>query len=261
MGKNSRRKWEERLRRLEEAITAQNNKPYDNQRWNLSWILPGLIAVLVAWASASASLPMVPQYALIVTGTALSLALLWVLTPKGSHWLLKGVFSAALVALTLFGVYWTFEFDRPILTPSIGGFIPQEFRGHWTYLFVETSIENRGKQSGYAEDWNLTLTLDGKPHVGTQFFSESIPKGAAEEPPIASQEFQPGKKVRGWLFFAFLDLPKVQSDPYFSCGSDLNGKAFLDLSVRDSKEKSAWNQHISIKKLADEACGPPIIRQ
>lgn len=121
-------------------------------------------------------------------------------------------------------------------------------------MFVEAAIENQGTQTAYSDGWQLRLTLDGKTYIGQQFFSEQIPSGAAQEPYLANQEFPPGKSVRGWLFFAFADIPKKQVDPYFQCGSPLLQGVSMDLSVQDSKEKHEWHQRISAGDLASQLC-------
>jgi hypothetical protein len=228
----------------------------ENNRWHASWIIPSLIAVGVAWATAGTGLEMTPLIVIIVTGWILSVALLWIVAPQSRHLIAKVLITVILSSLAGLAIRWVVKDDRPILQPQIGGIASQNYNGTQFALDVETLIQNAGRQDGYADKWNLVLTIDGTEIEGKQLFGQQLPPRAVSEPEIYNQEFPPGKPVRGWLFFAFPMVSHEFAAPYFSCGSPSMNKVSVKLSVWDSKTKHEWSQLRSLKELGKESCNP-----
>jgi len=115
MGKASREKW---LRRVEQA---RGQSESDLRKWNASWIISALIAIVVSGIVAWAGLEMMPLTLIILCCWALANILLWILAPHQSHTLGKVVSTVLLTACASGAVSWVYRNDRPIIEPSIGG--------------------------------------------------------------------------------------------------------------------------------------------
>jgi hypothetical protein len=197
---------------------------------------------------------MIPLSATIFVVWVLVLVLLWLLTPSRKHLIEKVLLSIALTICGALTLWCVAKYDRPILNPEIGGVITQNFNGNALGVDVEAFVKNSGRQSGYADRWQLDLVIDGTTIEGRELFGESLPPHAANELSIFDQEFLPGKPVRGWLFFGFPAVSHDFAAPYFVCNSALMDKVSFRLSVWDSKNKRKWSQTRSLKELGKEAC-------
>jgi hypothetical protein len=235
---------------------TETDSTRENRKWNLSWIIASLVAVVVGAILAWSGLDMIPSILIVTIGWVLATALLWLMTPARLHTLLKVSASLILMICALLSVQWIYRFDRPILSPEIGGLVTQNYNGNDLSIDVETLVKNTGRQSGYADSWRLDLLIDGAIIQGRELYGERLPEQAANEPAISDQEFSPGKPVHGWLFFAFPGVSHDYASTYFTCGSPLMDKVSVRLLVWDSKMKHEWSQVRSLKDMGKEACSP-----
>jgi hypothetical protein len=251
MGKTSREKW---LRRVEQARGQTESS--DLRKWNASWIISALIAIVVAGIVAWTGLEMMPLILIILCCWGLATILLWILTPQQSHTLSKLVSTVFLTACATGAVYWVYRNDRPIIEPSIGGIVTQNYRDKWLALDIEANIQNSGRQPSYAKSWDLDLDFKGQKFHGRQFFGEEPPTGTLKVAELRDQEFSVGKPVSGWLFFAFPDLAHVDFEPYSACGSHLANEVNIKLTVVDSKAGKEFSQTRNLGDLSKELCSP-----
>jgi hypothetical protein len=231
----------------------------ENSRWHASWIISLIIACVVAVFASLATMEMVPLIILVVFCFAGSLALLWLLTDRSKHIIYKVIVSAALLTAAVTAVCWVVRTDRPILRPQVGVVLVKSLSGNGFALAVEGLVKNSGRQGGYADDWKLTMTVDGSEYQGKQLHGQQLPSNAPNEQELSDQEFPSGKPVRGWLFFSFPAVSHDMMVPYFTCNSELINKVGLMLSVWDSKQKKEWTQTRTLKELGVESCIPPVV--
>ena len=146
-----------------------------DKKWHASWIIAALVGLaptaIVAWTG----LEMTPAIIMIVLGCILATALLWLMTSAKVHTAFKIGATGILFACTGFTLQWVYRFDRPIISPEIGGLFSQNYNGTQFALDIETLIQNAGRQDGYAERWKLTLTIDGAEIEGKQIFGQPLP--------------------------------------------------------------------------------------
>jgi hypothetical protein len=235
---------------------SQLKQDKEARRWHASWIITGLITIVVAGVTAWTALDMMPLILIVSFCWALTLGLLWILTPLKSHRIAKILVSILLTTCAGFAISWLYSYDRPILIIEIGGVATQNYNNTALGVDVESLVKNEGRQSSFADKWKLTLNIDGTTIEGRELYGQSLPPNAVNEPQLFDQEFPPGKSVRGWLFFGFPALSHDYAAAYFLCGSALMDKVSLQLSVWDSKTRHEYAQTKSLKQLGKEACTP-----
>jgi hypothetical protein len=191
---------------------------------------------------------------LFAIGAATSLAALLV-GSNGQPLHLRG---GGVLILLIFGglIAWVIAYDRPQFQVTVGGALSDP-GGSSLALFLETAIKNTGHQASYGDDWQLSLTTDGKEYGGKQYFGQAIPAFAAQqavnEGELYNQEFPPGKLVRGLLFFAFPTAPQSMASELFTC--DAKGRdGTLRLTVKDSRTHQEWSAFKTIRQLRSERC-------
>lgn len=184
----------------------------DNQKWHASWIIATLTPVGIVWLAGREGLDMLAMTTTISVAWLLAVALLWVMTPNRQHRAWKITASVALTGLATWAVWWTVKFDRPILSPEIEGLITQNYNGNALSIDLETLLKNTGRQSGYADSWQLDLLIDGTLIQGRELFGERLPEQAANEPPISDQEFPRKACTRLAVFCVSWRLPRLCSD-------------------------------------------------
>lgn len=255
MGTKSREKW---LRRLEVARMSNPNdvKAAEMRRWHASWLIPFAVSVVVTWIAAGSGIEMVYLFAVIWTGFAISVLAIWLLTNAANRRLMKSALTIFFLAPSILASTWAYKKDRPIIDPTIGGVVTQNFEGKWLALDVEANIQNSGRQPSYAKSWDLELDINGKKFHARQRFGEELPKGTLKLAELRDQEFPVGKPVRGWLFFAFPDLLHTGFEPYSTCGSLLAREVTMTLTVTDSKMGKAFPQTRNLEDLLRESCSP-----
>lgn len=215
--------------------------------------LIAIIVVAVGMIATLAGFEMMAMIVVVLIGWILVIVLLWIAT---GYVATRIVVALVFTACTICALYWVVKYDRPILTPEIGGIVTQNFDGRSLGLDVETLVKNSGRQNGYADKWQLVLVIDGTRIEGHQLYGQALPAKAVIQPEISDQEFPPGKPVRGWLFFGYPSVSHEYAVPYFTCGSPLMGKVELRLSVWDSKLERKWTRIESLKDLGNAACTP-----
>lgn len=233
---------------------ASPNASDEARKWHLSWIIAALTVLVVAGITMGTSLEIPALVAIILSGLALAIALLWIWTPATQHVALKIGGTIMLMGLAIFALWWVNSFDRPILRPEIEGVKTQNFKGKSFTIDIQTLIKNSGRQSSFADAWKLMLIVDGTQIEGKELYDQSA--SVAKDVDIYNQEFPPGKAVRGSLFFAFPAVAHDLAQKYFSCNSTLMDKVSLKLSVWDSKAKREWFRVRTLTDLAKEGCAP-----
>lgn len=214
------------------------------------------MTLAVAWITTGSGLTMVPLIAVVIIASVLALLLLWFPTPPNTHTIIKGIISVLVIALTAYGVVWIYENDRPILTPTIGGAVSQNYDVRWFGLDIEVNIQNSGMQSSYADHWRLQLDINGRQYEGRQRMGEDFPKGTVHLGEIRDQEFSIGKPVSGFLIFVFPDLSHDEAATYFACGSPSAKDVNITLTVWDSKLKKPFSETRNLRELGTEECKP-----
>jgi hypothetical protein len=226
----------------------------EDQKWHAAWIIATLVSVVVGAIIGWKDLAMVPAFIMVGSATILSLLLVWFVEVH-HHIAGKILFSAVLlVAAGLFS-RWLYRYDRPVLNPEIGQITQLDHdRAGELVLGVEALVKNPGRQSGYSDSASLILRVDGSPTEGKQIYAQQLPSKVANEPELYSQEFPPGKPVRGWLFFSFPGMTQASIASHFACDSELLNSVSLRLVIRDSAYKREWIDDKRLKELGRPSC-------
>jgi hypothetical protein len=255
MGTKSREKW---LRRLEAARMSNPTdvKAAEMRKWHASWLIPIAASVVTTWIAAGSVIEMFYLFAVIWIGFAISMLVIWLLTNPADRRLMKFALTMFFFTFSIAASTWAYKNDRPIIDPTIGGVVTQNFDGKWLALDLEANIQNSGRQPSYAKSWDLELDINGKKFHARQRFGEELPKGTLKLAELRDQEFPVGKPVSGWLFFAFPDLLHTGFEPYSTCGSLLARDVTMTLTVTDSKMGRAFSQTRNLEDLLKEGCSP-----
>jgi hypothetical protein len=208
---------------------------------------------LLALTAVLAGVEMTTLLAVIAIIAILLVILVWISPFKGiATWVLSILIALGCACSEI----KVFQYDRPILPPVIEAIAFVNNGTKYLGLDMEVLVKNGGLISGYADEWEMDVLIDGKSVESRQLYGRPLPITVVNEPELDGEEFPPGKPVRGWLFFEFTSITYDTANTYFSCGSQQLEKVKFKLAVLDSKRHRRWEETKSLAELGPSACIP-----
>jgi hypothetical protein len=224
----------------------------ENLRFHLAWLIAAIVAVVCVLLTGLTTMGLRELVLSIFSLGLLSIALLWLATPRTSRRLAKWIVTGLVSICSAVCIGWAIKTDRPIINVKVEYLIAQ-IHPDKSLVNVEAFVQNNGRQSTYGDNWKLTITSGPNTFVGIQKFGQIRAENIAiNEPELANEEFPVGKPVRGWLYFEF-EISPDEMHSLFNCDNPPKDAA-ATLSLSDTREKRQWISSRKFSELIQSSC-------